>query len=156
MKKLFASITVVLISASFIFAQEQTTAPATESDNPNAPVITFEQTVHDYGTLEYGGDGTCYFKFTNTGKEPLIVQQPRSSCGCTVPSWPKTPILPGEGDEIKVTYNTKKVGNINKTVTVTSNAKNSPVILRITGKVEPQQTQQTPEKTTSDGAPVNK
>ena len=84
----------------------------------------------------YGGDGVCSFKFTNTGKEPLILQQPQSSCGCTVPTWPKEPVFPGESNEIKVTYNTKKAGPINKTVTVRSNAKNNTVVLRITGKVE--------------------
>lgn len=159
MKKIFLTLILVAVSAFFIQAQTenatQQPTPA-QADNPNAPVITFEKTVHDYGTVAFGGDGTCTFKFTNTGKEPLLVQQPRSSCGCTVPSWPKDPILPGASDEIKVTYNTKKAGPINKTVTVTSNAKNGTVVLRITGNVEPQQTQQMPEKTPSEGTPVNK
>lgn len=155
MKKFLFSIALAAFAFSSVLSQNEVAAPA-EADNPNAPVITFDKTVHDYGTLEYGAEGTCYFSFTNTGKEPLIVQQPRSSCGCTVPSWPKQPILPGESDQIKVTYNTKKVGNINKTVTVTSNAKNSTVILRITGKVNAQEVQQTPEKPASEGAPVNK
>jgi len=137
-------------------ALAQNTEPVKVEDNPNAPEISFEKTVHDYGTIAYGSDGTCYFKFTNTGKEPLILQQPQSSCGCTVPTWPKEPILPGESNEIKVTYNTKKVGTINKTVTVRSNAKNSTVVLRIQGKVEQNPVETVPEKTTSEGAPVNK
>ena len=144
----------VLFSTSTIFAQA--TQPVKVEDNPNAPEITFENTVHDYGTIAYGDDGTCYFKFTNTGKEPLIVQKPQSSCGCTVPSWPKEPILPGEGEEIKVTYNTKRVGPINKTVTVRSNAKNNTVVLRIKGKVEQKPVQTLPEKEASAGAPINK
>ena len=159
MKKIFLTFVLAAVSTLFINAQTENTAtqaaPA-PADNPNAPVITFDKTVHDYGTVPFGGDGTCTFKFTNTGKEPLLVQQPRSSCGCTVPSWPKEPILPGNSDEIKVTYNTKKAGPINKTVTVTSNAKNGTVVLRITGNVEAQQTQQMPEKAPSEGTPVNK
>jgi hypothetical protein len=154
MKKLILLAFLVIASASFVFSQAE--QPTTVQENPNAPVITFEKTVHDYGTVAYGGDGVCSFKFTNTGKEPLILQQPQSSCGCTVPSWPKEPVLPGESNEIKVTYNTKKVGPINKTVTVRSNAKNNNVVLRITGKVEPDQTQQVPEKPTNDATPVNK
>lgn len=154
MKRYGFLLMIFLFSASFIFAQ--TTEPVKVEDNPNAPEITFDKTVHDYGTIGYGGDGTCYFKFTNTGKEPLILQQPQSSCGCTVPTWPKEPVLPGDSDEIKVTYNTKKVGPINKTVTVRSNAKNSTVVLRITGKVEQAAVQTLPEKTESEGAPVNK
>jgi hypothetical protein len=159
MKKLTLSIALALLTIAFAAAQNtqpaSTAAPAA-ADNPNAPVITFEKTVHDYGTIPFGGDGNCTFKFTNTGKEPLLVQQPRSSCGCTVPSWPKEPILPGASDEIRVTYNTKKAGPINKTVTVTSNAKNGTVVLRITGTVEAQQVQQMPEKPQGEGTPVNK
>ncbi len=153
MKKLVLLFTIALFSA---FAFAQTEEPAAVVDNPNAPVISFEKTVHDYGTVPYGGDGQCSFKFTNTGKEPLILQQPQSSCGCTVPTWPKEPVLPGESNEIKVTYNTKKVGPINKTVTVRSNARNNTVVLRITGTVEQAPNEQMPEKPASEGAPVNK
>ncbi len=53
------------------------------------PEIDFKKTTHDYGTIELNGDGTYRFEFTNTGNEPLILSKPRSSCGCTVPSWPK-------------------------------------------------------------------
>jgi hypothetical protein len=73
-----------------------------------------------------------------------------------VPTWPKEPVLPGQSNEIQVTYNTKKAGPINKTVTVRSNAKNNTIVLRITGKVEADPNQQMPEKPTSSGAPVNK
>lgn len=152
--KRFLIILVLFASASALLAQAQ--QPEKVEDNLNAPEITFEKLVHDYGTVAFGGDGVCTFKFTNTGKEPLILQQPQSSCGCTVPTWPKEPILPGASDEIKVTYNTKKAGPINKTVTIRSNAKNNTVVLRITGKVEAQSTQQLPEKPTSEGTPVNK
>jgi hypothetical protein len=154
MKKLIFLSFILMGAMSFTFAQA--TQPVPVQDNPNAPEITFEKTVHDYGTVAYGGDGVSTFKFTNTGKEPLILQQPQSSCGCTVPSWPKEPILPGESNEIKVTYNTKKVGPINKTVTIRSNAKNNTVVLSIKGKVEPDPNQQVPQKPTSEVTPVNK
>jgi len=155
MKRIALFISMILVSAVTVMAQ-QATEPVKVEDNPNAPEITFEKLVHDYGTVAFGGDGVCTFKFTNTGKEPLILQQPQSSCGCTVPTWPKEPILPGESNEIQVTYNTKKAGPINKTVTVRSNAKTNTVVLRITGKVEANPTQQLPEKPTSEGTPVNK
>ncbi len=122
------------------------------------PEIDFKKTTHDYGTIELNGDGTYRFEFTNTGNEPLILSKPRSSCGCTVPSWPKEPILPGETNEIKVTYNTHKAGPFNKTVTVYSNAKNKPtVLLRIKGKVEASPAEALPTKNKSQGAtPENK
>ena len=77
MKKLFFLITLAVFAFSSASAQNEAST-STAADNPNAPVITFDKSVHDYGTLEYGAEGTCYFSFTNTGKEPLIVQQPRS------------------------------------------------------------------------------
>jgi len=97
--------------------------------------ISFDKLVHDFGTV-FQGDKTEYdFKFTNSGKEPLIISDVRSSCGCTVPEWPRNPILPGQSATIKVKYNSNAVGGINKQVTIMSNAVNSPVNLRITGTV---------------------
>lgn len=154
MKKITLVISMILVAATGLFAQA--TEPVQVVDNPNAPEISFDKLVHDYGTIAFGGDGVCIFKFTNTGKEPLILQQPQSSCGCTVPTWPKEPVLPGASSEIQVTYNTKKAGPINKTVTVKSNAKTNTVVLRITGKVEAQPLEQLPEKAPSEGTPVNK
>jgi len=98
-------------------------------------IITFASTVHDYGTITQGADGTCEFKFTNDGKTPLILNNVRASCGCTVPSWTKEPVAPGKEGVIKVVYNTNNIGNFNKSITVTSNAKNAEVILQIKGNV---------------------
>lgn len=98
-------------------------------------VINFESIVHDYGTIEQGSDGTHEFKFTNDGATPLILSNVRSSCGCTVPSWTKEPVAPGKEGAIKVVYNTHSVGNFNKSITVTSNAKNAQVVLQIKGSV---------------------
>ena len=123
------------------------------------PEIEFEKVVHDYGDVPFNGNGECEFRFTNTGNEPLLIQKPKSSCGCTIPSWPNEPILPGESDVIKVTYRTNRVGAINKTVTVTSNAlKNSTVVLRIKGRVLEQASEAMPEKKNDfgSGSPVNK
>lgn len=132
-------------------------AKAQDTKVQNGPEIEFEKVVHDYGEVPYNGNGECEFRFTNTGNEPLLVQKPKSSCGCTIPSWPKEPILPGESEVIKVTYRTNRVGNINKTVTVTSNAISNPtVVLRITGRVLEQPTEAMPEKKDDAGSPVNK
>ena len=98
-------------------------------------VINFATTVHDYGTIEQGSDGSYEFKFTNEGKTPLILSNVRSSCGCTVPSWTKEPVAPGSEGAIKVVYNTNNIGSFSKSITVTSNAKNSQVILQIKGSV---------------------
>ena len=132
-------------------------AKAQDTKTENGPEIEFEKIVHDYGTIPYNGNGECEFRFTNTGNEPLLIQKPRSSCGCTIPTWPNEPILPGESEVIKVTYKTNRPGVINKTVTVTSNAiKNSTVVLRIKGTVMDQPTEAIPEKNDfGSGSPVN-
>ncbi|GAB4311480.1 MAG: DUF1573 domain-containing protein [Bacteroidales bacterium] len=137
--------------------QRQQEAAQNNNPDPNAPVITFDKMVHDYGEIPKGGDGTCEFKFKNEGKEPLILSNVRSSCGCTVPSWPRQPILPGESNVIKVKYDTKRVGIINKSIYVYSNAKTSPVTLKIKGKVLAEGATSLPEKKMDKaGAPVNK
>ena len=153
MKKSMFILTLVLFTAFQLNAQTSN-QPA---DNPNAPVITFDKVVHDYGTIVQNSDGGCEFEFTNDGKEPLILSRPKSSCGCTVPTWPKQPILPGKSDAIKVTYSTNRVGPFNKTVTIYSNASNNPIKLQIKGKVVKAPSEVMPEKETNTGAtPVNK
>ena len=148
MKKVIYLLGIMLLMAGAAKAQDAKTQ--------SGPEIEFEKTVHDYGDVPYNGNGECEFRFTNTGTEPLLVQKPKSSCGCTVPSWPNEPILPGESDIIKVTYRTNRAGMINKTVTVTSNAvKNSTVVLRIKGRVLEQTSEVLPANNNAAGAPVN-
>ena len=91
----------------------------------------------DYGTIKQGADGLRVFEFKNTGKAPLVISGANSSCGCTVPSYPKDPIAPGATGKIEVKYDTNRVGAIAKTIMVTSNATDTPnIALRIKGKVE--------------------
>lgn len=102
------------------------------------PEIKFKTETIDYGTVVRGkDDGVRTFEFTNIGNEPLVITNVKSSCGCTVPSKPEKPVLPGESAKIDVKYN-MAVGRIAKTITVESNAKNVPegrVMLRIKGEV---------------------
>ncbi len=99
------------------------------SGNVNAQTvgasIEFNKEVHDYGTIKNGADGSCTFEFKNTGDSPLIISNAKGSCGCTVPEWPKEPIAPGASGVIKVNYDTMRTGEINKSVTITSNAVNA-------------------------------
>ena len=74
-------------------------------------------------------------KFKNTGTEPLIISGAKGSCGCTVPNWPKEPIMPGESSQIEIRYDTKRVGGINKTVTVTSNDAAGNKTIRVIGTI---------------------
>ena len=123
------------------------------------PEITFEKTVHDFGTVMQHEDAIYEFKYTNTGNEPLVLTNVRGSCSCTVPSWPKEPLLPGKSNTIKVKYDSKRVGPINKSVNISSNATGSfTKIIRIKGTVKaaPKEEDNTlsPVKPASAGAPV--
>jgi hypothetical protein len=123
----------------------------------DGPMISLNKDVHDYGEIEKGGDPYCEFNITNKGNEPLIISNAKGSCGCTVPEWSKEPILPGESSIMKVKYDTKRVGPINKSVTITSNASNEPTkVIRIRGKVNAPVEGSAPVKETPAGAPVVK
>ena len=100
------------------------------------PVIKFDKTTHDFGTmLEADGRVTTVFEFTNEGATPLVVSKVRASCGCTTPSWTKTPIEPGQKGNITVTYNPtgRQGGPWQKSITVTSNAETETMRLTIKG-----------------------
>lgn len=105
------------------------------ADNTNAGILSFKTDIIDYGTIEQKANGERIFTFTNTGKSPIIISRVKTSCGCTVPSYSKTPIMPGKTSEIKVKYATSRIGVFNKTITVTSNASEPNKILRIKGEV---------------------
>ena len=99
-------------------------------------MLELDKEVHDYGTMEQGGNGECVFTITNKGTEPLTISRCKGSCGCTVPQCPKEPIAPGATSEIKVKYDTKRVGPINKSVTIESNATDNAVkVIRIKGNI---------------------
>ena len=115
----------IAMNSSFIFSQEV------------GAKIKFESLEINYGEISKGDNGVRIFKFTNIGSKPLIIDKVYSSCGCTIPKKPSSPIDPGRDDEIQVKYDTNRVGPIRKTITVLSNAINSPTIsLKITGNVE--------------------
>ena len=128
MKNLVLSFAVVLFAAFSGMAQEKALS--------GGPEISVNKDVHDYGTIKQGANGACEFTLTNTGSEPLIISKAKGSCGCTVPEWPKEPIMPGASATMTVRYDTKRVGAINKSVTITSNASNEAnKVVRIKGKV---------------------
>ena len=128
-------------------AQNTTSKTDKATKKTRTPQIQFNALIHDYGTIIEEDDGTCEFVFQNTGKEPLVLQNVYSSCGCTVPSWPKEPIMPGKKSAITVKYNTSRIGKIDKMITVISNASNTPrVELHIKGEVKAKTAVAYPEK----------
>ena len=99
------------------------------------PIMTLESNTVDYGTIKQHGEPLRKVKFTNTGDEPLVIKNARGSCGCTVPTWPKEPIMPGAEAEIEIRYATNRLGKINKTVKITTNEGGDPHVIKVVGKI---------------------
>ena len=95
------------------------------------PQIKFEETTHDFGEIKQNVEVQTSFKFKNTGKVPLVITNATSSCGCTVPEYPKEAIAPGESGAIKVVYNGSGKDAISKTVTLTTNTEQGTELLTI-------------------------
>jgi hypothetical protein len=137
MKKIIISFILALFSSTILIAQP---VISSEQLNPNAPQLSFVKVEHDFGTIEQHSEAIAVFEFTNTGKQPLILTDVRTSCGCTVPDWPKNPILPGKKATITVKYDSKNLGVILRQITVISNASVPSVTLTIKGLVKEKKT----------------
>lgn len=104
-------------------------------DSLNYAEIEFEELNHSFGTLDVGGDCSCYIKFKNTGNAPLVLASVMTACGCDVGSGPKEPILPGQTGLVHYKYDSNRVGPFTKNMTITSNAKTSFVVIKMTGTI---------------------
>jgi hypothetical protein len=125
----------MLVGALYGIGQEKKTLDAA-NDN-SKPQFKFETEEYNFGSIKSGEEVKYDFVFTNIGNEPIIIASAIGSCGCTVPVWPKEPILKGQTGKIKVTFNSAgKMGLQDKTVTISSNAVQNPLVLHIKGMVE--------------------
>lgn len=105
-------------------------------DPKNPPVMTFEESTYDFGTISQGERVKHTYFFKNTGKSPLIIHSAQGSCGCTIPEWPKEPVQPGEEGKIEVSFNSEyKSGHQEKMVTILANTKPTKTFIKITGDV---------------------
>jgi hypothetical protein len=122
--------------------QQTLNTPPEQLNTPPAPQapptkITFSKMQYDFGTIKQNSTNNQYkFEFTNTGDKPLIISNAAGSCGCTVPNWPKEPIMPGKKGVIDVDYKPGvQEGKQEKTVTVTANTEPVNTILKINANV---------------------
>lgn len=147
MKRAFIAFTMVAVAALYSCKESATSkvdssnvelAADRDAEAKNLPVMTFEKREHDFGSIAAGTPQETKFKFTNTGNAPLIITDAKSSCGCTVPEYPKnTPIAPGETGELLVKFNGSGQNQVIKTITVTANTEKNSEILRIKAFVTP-------------------
>jgi len=111
-------------------------ASDTEAPNPDAPVLTFAEKQFDFGDIKADGKVQHIFKFTNTGKTPLLIADATASCGCTTPSWTKEAVAPGASGEMEVQFDSRgKQGLISKQVSVRANTQPSTTTIYIKGNV---------------------
>jgi hypothetical protein len=131
-----------LLVFTFFFAinlngQSLPEAYSKNADTIPTATIEFEELTYDFGTVEEGTKVTHVFTFTNTSNEPLILSGVRGSCGCTVPQWPKAPVMPGETASITVEFNSKnKRGERRQKVTITANTEPAQTFIYLTGKIK--------------------
>ena len=150
MKNVLSYIILILL-ASFISCQEsaakkingtatvENTQTSSSKPGTDGPVMTFNKTDHDFGTINEGDKVTTEFSFTNTGSADLIIVDARGSCGCTVPKYPKnTAIKPGQSETITVSFDSSnKPGMQQKSVTLSANTSSGREMLRIKANVTP-------------------
>lgn len=132
MKKFLSVLAFVALGVVGVSAQQA----QVQKTKIGGPVMTFEKVDIDYGKILQGADPLRKFKFKNTGTEPLVINNARGSCGCTVPTYPKEPIAPGAVGEIEVRYDTQRVGAFTKTVSIETNEGPEARILTIHGEVK--------------------
>jgi len=144
-KNLFLAALLLMCSATLVRAAEpqKSYVNVATDQNEKAAEIKFETLNHDFGTFSESDPVVkCVFKFTNVGEAPLIIHQAIASCGCTVPTYTKDPVQPGQSGQIEVTYNGKGKfpGKFKKNITVRTNAKTTSVVrLTIEGNMTKQE-----------------
>lgn len=126
----------MLVSGCFLMAacnskaakdanQQTQDTTAVSTANGQHPVMTFEKPTHNFGDITQGEKVEYSFKFTNTGNKDLLIMEATSTCGCTVPEWPKEPIKPGQSGYMKVIFDSHgKEGYTEKAITIKANTEN--------------------------------
>jgi hypothetical protein len=143
MKKITWIVSALLISGAVFGQQTKQPVKLDQSGiqkNNDLPVemLKFDADEVDYGQINKGSDPIRVFKFTNTTSSTVLITSARGSCGCTVPTYPQEPLAPGATGEIKVRYDTQRVGSFKKTVTLSLqdvDGKEDSKTLTISGKV---------------------
>lgn len=103
-----------------------------DAEAQKVAVMTFDKTFHDFGNIVQGTPQETIFTFTNTGDAPLIITDATSSCGCTIPDYPKnTPIAPGKEGQLRVNFNGSGQNQVTKTINVQANTAKGMETLKI-------------------------
>jgi hypothetical protein len=138
----FASSCLILVSCGEPASTEistndvQNTNSAQGKLNTKLPELKFEEETHDFGRITQGEKVSYSFKFKNTGGTSLIISAANGSCGCTVPEYPKKPILPGQEDVVNVVFSSEgKSGKVEKSISIVTNCEPSTKIIYIKAEI---------------------
>ena len=124
-------------AASKVIKEKVAEAETRDASASKFPKMIFTETEFDFGTIDQGTSVEHVFEFTNTGEAPLVIVSAKSSCGCTVPTYPKTPVAPGDSAEMLVKFNGSGKNQVSKTVTVTANTETGKETIKIKAFVNP-------------------
>lgn len=124
MKNMLLALSVMLLSAS-VFSQSK------KADE----LISFKETVYDFGKIKQGVPVNHEFVFTNISDKPVVIENATASCGCTTPAWPQAPVAKGKTDKIKAGFNAAAPGSFTKQITVKVAGADLPSQVTIKGEV---------------------
>ena len=128
-------------AADKVSEEQVTEAAERDAKAGDFPIMEFTEVEHDFGTINEGDVVEYEFSFTNTGNAPLVVTNAKGSCGCTVPTWSKEPIAPGEEGKMLVKFNSSgKPGEQSKSVKVVTNTEKGDYQLKFKASVTPKAT----------------
>ena len=131
MKNLF-----ILLSICFTLnLNAQEAIFASNVDHTTEAIILVESNLVDLGDIAHNIPATASFTLTNNSNAPMLLKSVKGSCGCTATNYEKNAIEPGQSTVIEATYNAKKKGHFNKTVTVLTNLQDAPIVLKLKGNV---------------------
>ena len=141
MKKI-SLLSLLLFLSLFAVAQEEV-----ETEEPKeGPILSFTEVAFDFGDIHQGDKVQHTFTFENTGTEALVITNVQTTCGCTAPSWPRDPVVPGQKSEIVINFNSAgKMGKQNKVITILSNSVEPRETIKITTNVLPKKTDGNPD-----------
>jgi len=128
MKALFSTLIIMVLTL-------QLGSAAILSGNEDEAIIKWKKTTIDLGEIKMNKPAPATFVFNNTGKEPVIISSVKASCGCTTSKYTREPVKSGRKGEITVTYNARRVGTFHKTVRVSIQGIEEPIVLHVKGKV---------------------
>lgn len=133
MKKVFAALSLLFVSAAVLAQTAATTAPQTQKKAED--YVKFKETVHNFGKIKQGTPVTYDFQFTNISGQPVVIEYASASCGCTTPTWPQAAIGKSKSDKVTAGFNAATLGRFDKPITVKVAGVDLPLTLMITGEV---------------------